>query len=62
MKTNGMIANASEMNASIDVAQLIPRLPYIELVANGRQTAMVDRTVLAAAWAEAEYCLYASVR
>ena len=57
MNTNGITAKAIAINANKEVAQLIPSCPYIELVANGRQTAKVDRMVLAAAWAEAEYCL-----
>lgn len=52
-----MIARDNEINASKEVAQLIHNWLYMGLVAKGRQTAMVDRIVLAAAWADAEYCL-----
>lgn len=52
-----MMARAKDTNANKEVAQLIPSWEYMGLVAKGRQTAMVDRMVLAAAWADAEYCL-----
>lgn len=57
-----MIAIAKEKKPSNELAQSIPNLVYMAFVAIGRNTANIDRDVLAAAAAEAENCLYASVR
>jgi hypothetical protein len=62
INTNGMIAMANEKKPSSELAQSIPSLAYMAFVAIGRKTAKIDRDVLAAAAAEAENCLYASVR
>jgi hypothetical protein len=48
---------AIEMNPSKELAQSMPSLVYMGVVAKGRHTANIDRKVLAAADAEAEYCL-----
>lgn len=57
MNTNGIIAIAMAKNPNNELAQLIPNLVYMGVVAKGRHTANMDRNVLAAADAEAEYCL-----
>lgn len=57
-----MTAIAIEKKPSNELAQLIPSVPYMDSVAMGKNTANIDRDVLAAAAAEAENCLYASVR
>lgn len=57
MNTNGMTAMAMATNPNSELAQSIPNLVYIGVVANGRHTAKMDRNVLAAAAADAEYCL-----
>lgn len=62
MNTKGMIAIAIAKKPNNEFAQLIPNLEYMLLVAMGRNTAIMDLDVLAAATAEAENCLYASVR
>lgn len=62
INTNGTTAIAIEKNPSSEFAQSIPNLVYIGFAAMGRKIAKEDRKVLAAAEAEAENCLYASVR
>lgn len=62
MKMNGITAIAKATNPNSEFAQWIPKFPYMLFVASGKQTAVIERMVLAAACAEAEFCWYASVR
>lgn len=62
MNTKGITAIPSAQNPRRELAQEIPKVSYIGCVASGRQTATIDRIVLVAACAEAEFCLKASVK